>query len=120
MRSDGCFDIIDDLCAEISPKVKAGSMPLMIVLQAKEKSGFRRLYIRDFFNRDSNPQAHRLIELARQQAQRTRQLSGRPVDLTDAHRWARCAPIARVKGSTEPSCLRVESGRSQVESAPGS
>jgi ferredoxin len=89
---DGWFDIIDGLCAEITRQVKAGTMPPVVAMQVKEKSGYLRFYIRDHFNRAANPQVHRLIEIAQQQAERTCQQCGRPVELTDAQRWAAMCP----------------------------
>jgi hypothetical protein len=71
---DGCFDIINCLCAEITRQVKVGTMPLVVATPVKEKSGFLRFYIRDHFNRNVNPQVHRLIKLAKQQADHLRQL----------------------------------------------
>ena len=89
---DGWFDIIDGLCVEITGQVKAGTMPPVVVTQVKEKSGYLRLYIRDHFNRDANPKAHRLIELAQQLAERTCQQCGRPVKLSDGQRSAAICP----------------------------
>jgi hypothetical protein len=40
-------------------------MPPVAATQVKKKSAYLRVYIRDPFNRDANPQAHRPIELAR-------------------------------------------------------
>ena len=73
---DGWFEIIDDLCAEITRQVNAGAMPPVVAAQVKEKSGYLRFYIRDHFNRDANSEAHRLIELAQQRAERTCQHCG--------------------------------------------
>jgi len=95
---DGWFDIIDGLCAEITRQIKAGAMPPVVATRVKEKSGYLRFYIRDHFNRDANPQAHRLIELAQQQAERTCQQCGRPVELTDAQRWAAMCPACAGEG----------------------
>lgn len=89
---DGWFEIIDDLCAEITRQVNAGMMPPVIATQVKEKYGHLRFYIRDHFNRDANPKAHRLIELAQQLAERTCQQCGRPVKLSDGQRSAAICP----------------------------
>lgn len=68
---DGWFDIIDELCAEITRQVNAGTMPPVVAAQVKSKAGYLRFYIRGHFRRVENPQAHRLIALAQQKAERT-------------------------------------------------
>lgn len=77
---DGWFDIIDGLCAEITNQVKAGTMPPVIASQVKEKYGYLRLYIRGHFNRDNSREAHRLIDLAQQKAERICQECGKLVE----------------------------------------
>lgn len=63
-RGDGWFDIIDDLCVEITRQVIVSTMPPVVASQVKEKSSYFRFYIRDHYKRDLNPEAHRLIDLA--------------------------------------------------------
>ena len=77
---DGWFPIIDDLCAEISHQVKAGTMPPVVATQVKEKSGYLRFYIRGHFKRDENPEAHRLIDLAQKKAELICEECGSPLD----------------------------------------
>ncbi|ABD70763.1 hypothetical protein Rfer_3053 [Rhodoferax ferrireducens T118] len=83
---DGWFDIIDGLCAEITSQVKAGAMPPVVASQVKEKSGYLRFYIRGHFNRDNNREAHRLIDLAQQKAERICQECEKPVELPGVRR----------------------------------
>jgi len=73
---EGWFTLLDDLCAGIIRQVSAGTMPPVVALQVKEKSGYLRFRIRDGLNRDRNPEAHRLIELAQQRSERTCQACG--------------------------------------------
>jgi hypothetical protein len=84
---DGWFEIIDDLCAEITRQVNAGTMPPLVAAQVKEKSGYLRFFIRDHFNRDANPEAHRLIELAQKRAERTCQYCGSELEPHHTQPW---------------------------------
>jgi hypothetical protein len=89
---DGWFQILDDLCAEITRQVKAGTMPPVVAKQIKEKSGYLRIYIRDHFNRKANPEAHRLIQLAQERAERTCEVCGHEVEAgEDLRLFAKCA-----------------------------
>lgn len=99
---DGWFGIINDLCAEITSQVKAGTMPPVVASQVKEKSGYLRFYIRDHFNRELNPQAHRLIDLAQQKAERTCEQCGAPVEMTETQRWSSTCTVC-------PACTATDS-----------
>jgi len=76
---DGWFPIIDELCADITRRVKDGTMPPVIASQVKEKFGHFRFYIRDHFNRVANPEVHRLIKLAQLRARKTCHICGEPI-----------------------------------------
>ena len=58
---EGWFDIINDLCAEITARVATGEMPPVVATQVKSKTGYLRFYIK---NRVANPQACALIDEA--------------------------------------------------------
>lgn len=89
---DGWFTLLDDVCAEISRQVTAGTMPPVVALQVKEKSGYLRFRIRDGLNRDRNPEAHCLIELAQQRPERTCQACGCELEAGVSLNWtAMCA-----------------------------
>jgi hypothetical protein len=61
---EGWFDIINDLCAEITARVAAGEMPPVVASQVKSKTGFLRFYFKGQFEPNANPQAHALIRAA--------------------------------------------------------
>lgn len=94
---DGWFDLIDSLCAELTSKVKAGTMAPVVATQVKEKSGYLRFYIRDRFNREANSQALRLIELAQQKAQRTCEQCGQAAPLRIHDQGAVLCPACAVQ-----------------------
>lgn len=56
---EGWFDLIDDLCADITARVSAGEMPPVVAAQVRSKTGYLRFY---FKNRAANPQARALVE----------------------------------------------------------
>jgi len=100
---DGWFGIINDLCAEITSQVQAGTMPPVVASQVKEKSGYLRFFIRDHFKGDLNPEAHRLIDLAQKKAERTCEQCAAPVEMTEAQRWSAIACNIR---HFFPSCVK--------------
>lgn len=89
---DDWFDIIDSLCAAITQQVKAGKMAPVVASQVKEKSGYLRFYIHDHFKPDSNPEAHRLIDIAQHKAESTCQECGTHFELPDEPQWC---PVCR-------------------------
>ena len=89
---DGWFTLLDDLCAAITRQVSAGTTPPVVATQVKEKSGYLRFRIRDGFNREANPEAHRLIVLAQQRSEQTCQACGRELEAGAPLNWsALCA-----------------------------
>ncbi len=65
---DGWFDIINELCAEISAHIAAGEMQAVVATQVKSKVGSLRFY---FKNRASNPLACAMIEVAQRRSELT-------------------------------------------------
>jgi uncharacterized protein YihD (DUF1040 family) len=105
---DGWFDIINELCAEITNQVQAGTMPSVVASQVKEKSGYLRFYIRDHFKHNLNPQAHHLIDLAQQKAEHTCEQCGAPVDktATQSH-LSVCPASANAEFANEKQLLEI-------------
>ena len=73
---NGWFEIIDRLCADISAQVIAGTMPPVVARQVKEKMGSLRFHFRG-----GNEESRRLIEVARQESERTCEECGQPGEL---------------------------------------
>ena len=65
---DGWFDIINDLCAEITARVAAGEMPQVVATQVKSKTGYLRFH---FKNRSANPQVLALVSAAQLRSDNT-------------------------------------------------
>jgi hypothetical protein len=79
---DGWFDIINELCAEISAHITAGEMPAVVATQVKSKVGSLRFY---FYNRASNPLACALVEVAQRCSELTCEQCG--AYFADASDW---------------------------------
>ena len=90
---DGWFEIIDELCAEISTQVNAGKMPIVVARQVKEKIGSLRFYIRG-----GNDESRRLIELAREKSVLVCDECGLPKQVIPATPWQTLCMACAAKG----------------------
>lgn len=71
---DGWFNLINDLCSQITAQVDAGKMPPVIVTEVKEKFGSLRFRIRG-----GNTETYRLIEQASRLSEETCEVCGQSV-----------------------------------------
>ena len=68
---EGWFDIIDELCADITASVTAGEAALVVATQVKSKTGLMRFYFKGQFGAEGHEQVRELIRLAQQKSERT-------------------------------------------------
>ena len=88
----------------MSMMVKTGAVPPVVATQVKEKSGYLRFYIRERFNRVTNSEALRLIELTQQKAEITCEQCGQPAAQRALDHGAVLRPACTAKPPTGCYC----------------
>ena len=104
---DGWFGVIDELCADITAEVRAGTTPPVVVLQVKEKFGTLRFRVRGGSVFGGNATVRQLIQRAQSRAASTCEQCGKPGESMGIDRWEILCPTCAAAWSRSPPLHNV-------------